>query len=312
MSTTIVRLSLSIFSLSFFYAAFVAPDAKASAVSELVIDGNLNGSVKAGTASDWQFSFYYMSTGERITDFEPLHTKYMHMFVVSQDLEEFSHLHPVYDPIAHTFNLRINSQPIDGDNFNQLRVIQRTGEYHVITEAKIKDVAENIHGMHFVDGTNGPAMGVLPQVEFECNGAPFTKFMDQTGVIQSVESFYKVEISCKPIMMNDFQSAEFVYKWMMKRNGVYRPISDFTHWLHMTGHAVAISLAGDSVGSKVFKHMHNMSPHGSSAPLVFNIDREHGSLVDGAYKVWAQFKRDNRVLTLPVVVSFKNIQESKE
>ena len=184
--------------------------------------------------------------------------------------------------------------------------MQRAGEYHVITEVKIKDSPQNTHGMHFVDGTDGASMGALPDVEFDCNGVPFTKYMDQSGNVQSAESFYKIEISCKPIMLGDFPSAEFIYKWMMKRNGVYSPVSDFTHWLHMTGHAVAISLAGDSVGSKVFKHMHNMSPHGSSAPLVFNIDRKHGSLVDGSYKVWAQFKRDNRVLTLPVVVSFKN------
>jgi hypothetical protein len=275
-------------------------------VGELAINGDPSGTVKAGAPSDWQFSFYYMSTGERITDYEHLHTKYMHLFVVSQDLKEFSHLHPVYDPGSHTFNLRVNSQPIDSDNFNQRRVIQRAGEYHVITEVKIKDAPQITHGMHFVDSVEGVAMGQLPDVEFDCNGAPFTKYMDQSGVEQSQESFYKIEISCKPVVSNDFQSAEFVYKWKMKRNGVYSPVSDFTHWLHMTGHAVAISLAGDSVGSKVFKHMHNMSPHGSSDPFVFNIDREHGSLVNGSYKVWAQFKRDNRVLTLPIVVSFKN------
>ncbi len=285
---------------------FASLDAKASAVGDLTIDGSPNGTVKAGLPADWQFSFYYMSTGERITNFELLHTKYMHMFVVSQDLKEFSHLHPAYDPTTHTFNLRINSPAIDSDNFSQPRVVLRAGEYHVITEVQIKDVPETTHGMHFVDGTDGTQMDALPDTEFDCDGIPNTKHMDRNGVEQPAASFYKIEISCKPVMLGDFPSAEFKYKWLMLKNNIYTPVSDFSHWLHMTGHAVAVSLAGDSVGSKVFKHMHNMSPHGSSEPLIFNLERTHGSLIDGNYKVWAQFKRDGRVLTLPIVVSFKN------
>lgn len=280
--------------------------AQASAVAELYIDGATDGIVKAGQPSDWTFSFYYMSTGEPVTDYEPFHTKYMHMFVISQDLAEFSHLHPEYDAANHNFKLKINSLPIDDDNFSQPNVIKRSGEYHVITEVKIKDTPEETHGMHFVDSEGGPAMGSNPAVEFTCDGAPHLRHMDRQGVQQSAASYYQIEVSCQPAVLAGFKTVEFKYSWRYLKNGTtYSPVTDFTHWLHMTGHALAVSLKGDSVGSKTFKHMHNMSPHGSSAPMIFNVDQAHGGLDDGSYKVWAQFKRDNRVLTLPIVVEFK-------
>lgn len=278
----------------------------ASAYAEMFIDNEAGRSVLAGKPSEWEFRFSYMSTGEIITDYEPLHTKYMHLFVVSQDLKEFSHLHPVYDPENHNFKLTINSTPIDGDNFSQRNVITRAGEYHIISEVQVKDSLHPIHGMHFVDGVDGPAMGPLPDVELQCDGKELTKHMDERGEVQAGDSFYRIEVSCRPVVIDGFLSAEFKYDWKMLKGGRYIRVTDFSHWLHMTGHAMAVSLAGDSVGSKVFKHMHNMAPHGSTEPLVFNLDREHGSLRDGAYKVWAQFKRAGKVLTLPVVVDFKN------
>jgi hypothetical protein len=82
--------------LAFLFVAFSGA-AKASLVAEFYVDGTMNGPMEPGKASKWEMSFYYMSTGERAKMFMRMHEKYMHMVVVSKDLEHFAHVHPTFD-----------------------------------------------------------------------------------------------------------------------------------------------------------------------------------------------------------------------
>jgi heavy metal-binding protein len=50
--------------------------------------------VRAGEKAQWRFKVFHPSTGQQIAKFEPVHERQYHLFVVSQDMEHFQHIHP--------------------------------------------------------------------------------------------------------------------------------------------------------------------------------------------------------------------------
>jgi len=54
--------------------------------------------VRPGERVRLLFTFLRPGTGEVVTDFEVVHTKEFHLFIVSQDMEFFEHIHPTLRP----------------------------------------------------------------------------------------------------------------------------------------------------------------------------------------------------------------------
>jgi hypothetical protein len=54
--------------------------------------------VKPGQKTTLRFSIFHPGTGEAIRKFEVVHERQYHLFVISQDMEYFEHLHPVQRP----------------------------------------------------------------------------------------------------------------------------------------------------------------------------------------------------------------------
>ncbi len=54
--------------------------------------------VKPGQPFTMQFKMFHPGTGQQITKFEVVHEKEFHLFVISQDMESFQHIHPVEQP----------------------------------------------------------------------------------------------------------------------------------------------------------------------------------------------------------------------
>ena len=50
--------------------------------------------VKAGQPSQWRFKVFHPDTHRQVTRFERVHEKEYHLFVISQDMEHFQHIHP--------------------------------------------------------------------------------------------------------------------------------------------------------------------------------------------------------------------------
>jgi hypothetical protein len=50
--------------------------------------------VKPGAKATWRFRVFHPGTGAPITRFEPVHERQFHLFVISQDMEHFQHIHP--------------------------------------------------------------------------------------------------------------------------------------------------------------------------------------------------------------------------
>jgi hypothetical protein len=54
--------------------------------------------VKAGEKITLYFKFLHPGSGDVITGFTPVHEKLLHLFVISQNMEYFQHIHPVMAP----------------------------------------------------------------------------------------------------------------------------------------------------------------------------------------------------------------------
>ena len=50
--------------------------------------------VRAGENAQWRFKVFHPSTGQQVAKFEPVHERQYHLFVISQDMEHFQHIHP--------------------------------------------------------------------------------------------------------------------------------------------------------------------------------------------------------------------------
>ena len=54
--------------------------------------------VQRGKPARWQFRVSHPGTGERILKFETVHERQFHLFVISQDMTHFQHIHPELQP----------------------------------------------------------------------------------------------------------------------------------------------------------------------------------------------------------------------
>jgi len=54
--------------------------------------------VQPGKPARWQFHISHPGTGERILKFETVHERQFHLFVISQDMTHFQHIHPELQP----------------------------------------------------------------------------------------------------------------------------------------------------------------------------------------------------------------------
>ena len=54
--------------------------------------------VKPGQKTTMRFKMFHPGTGEQVKKFEVVHEKQFHLFVISQDMEYFQHIHPEEQP----------------------------------------------------------------------------------------------------------------------------------------------------------------------------------------------------------------------
>jgi len=50
--------------------------------------------VRPGEKARWRFTIFHPGTGQQVMKFETVHERQYHLFVISQDMEQFQHIHP--------------------------------------------------------------------------------------------------------------------------------------------------------------------------------------------------------------------------
>jgi len=197
-----------------------------------------------------------------VTDFDVLHERLMHVFVVSQDLSDFAHEHP---------------EPAGPGLFRLTHRFARPGRYRLFA-----DVAPRDAGAQVLDATLvvGPAAGTgaaAPVPAPARTPAPKTRVawtLPEGGMIAG-----------RTLVVNANLTDE---------KG--RPVRDLEPWLGAIGHLLLVTRDGET-----FAHSHpdDREPgvgKDGRIPFLVRLPRA------GPYKGWLQFQRRGKVETLEVTL----------
>jgi hypothetical protein len=169
-------------------------------------------------------------SNQPIQNFETVHEKKMHLFIVSKDLAYFSHLHPEYK---------------GNGEFNFTTRFPAGGEYMLISEFTPKgggDTSVESHRLH-IAGKPARAIPLVPDKEL-------TKVVDGKKVTLS---FDKMRAGMTLHMT-----------FTIRDEKTNQPIKNLQPYLGALGHTVAMS-----ADTEKFLHIHPMTTTGSGPKVVF-------------------------------------------
>ena len=256
------------------------------------------GAIQAGTPVTLAFTVKDKQ-GVVVKDLQVVHEKPMHLLIVSKDLAEFYHVHP--------------EQSADG-SYRVQHVFPNGGEYKLYADFTPKDAVQVVEQVDVkVAGQERAAVPLLPDAKLE-------KTVDGLRVVMKPDG----EIKAANELMLNFAAFDAA-------NG--KPATDLQNYLGELAHFVIIS-----EDMKDFVHAHPMAKgeHNESGKTGdmkmddHNADGHKHSTMEGAvtkpsasevaahtafpraglYKVWAQFQRGGKVITVPFVVNSGGTQKS--
>lgn len=261
-------------------AAFQKSPAKYAALCEEIAFGkpktyrlNLShaSQVQAGKPTVLSFAVREQGSGAVVKNFQVVHEKLMHLIVVRDDLSNFSHQHPQISP--------------DG-RFTLKTTFPSGGRYLLFGDFTPAD------GLNQVLGTELSVSGPRPGATRLIADTKLTKTVN--GITVSVRPSALLEVG-KPVLLT----------YSLSQHG--KPLTDMQPYLGAMGHLMAINQNGRNI-----LHTHTVSSGGNVAPAMatasgprftYEVKLAKGGLT----KIWAQFQRNGRVLTVPFVF---NVQEN--
>ena len=246
-----------------------APAADTSAVKvEIKTDPDF---IEAG--KDVELAFTIKDGKDQIIkDLKITHEQPLHLIAISQDLTEFFHLHP---------------KPVSDGTYRVRHTFPSGGRYTLFLDMTLPDGKQNVQIIGLA------AVG---------KERPKTDLKADAKLIQSVDGL-KVEM-VPDAELAAGKSATLNFK--VADAATNKPVMDLEKYLGEDAHFVIVSQ-----DLKEFVHAHPMS---GDDP---NSGHEHGARSNsaisahvtfpkgGLYKIWAQFQRAGKVITVPFVVSVK-------
>lgn len=243
-------------------------------------------------------------TNEVIKDYKVMHGKIMHMVLIKNDLSQFSHFHPYFDPVTGRFQITMNIPHSDPDNFDNF--ITEPGMYMLMADVEIKGKGMRMaHKMLMVKGDQAKKPLVLDPHK---DNIITKEFQTEHGPIRA--HFGHTKTFGRSNVLVDIQV--FLEKW---DQGKWTPLEDLDDWLSMGAHAIWAS-------EKLMRHpmpiahMHAKIPRpepDSKYPEVKPYKKENpdwdstlyfsfhdqNKMLSGPQKIWVQIKYQGKVYTLP-------------
>ncbi|MCY7346161.1 MAG: cupredoxin domain-containing protein [Pyrinomonadaceae bacterium] len=262
------------------------------------------GTIQAGTPSTLSFTVKDKQ-GEVIKDLQIVHEKPMHLLVVSSDLAEFYHIHP---------------EPQADGSYAVAHVFPNGGDYKFYADFTPKDAVQVVERIDVkVAGAERAKVALAADSKFE-------KTVDGLKIVMKPSA----ETKAGQELMLDFQAFD------AKTN---KPATDLQNYLGELAHFVLISedlkdfvhahpmAKGEHKESGKMNDAMKMDDHNSDGhehskaegetnkPSASEVSAHTAFPRSGLYKIWAQFQRGGKVITVPFVVNVKeadkNMSENK-
>lgn len=232
--------------------------------------------------------------GKRIRYLQFVHEKPLHLIVVSDDLSEFYHIHPEWQP---------------DDSYAASHTFPFGGKY-----------------LLFADYTPPGSRQIIERFELNVAGKLRSpeKLREDKNLTKSVDGL-QVQISIeKPLRVGE----EIEIKFILKDEKTGQPVTDLQFYLAALAHLIVIGS-----DSQDFIHLHPLEPDelqsfsDNSTTHVHDAAELERKLIgpspseivartafprSGLYKLWAQFQRNNQVITVPFVLSVAENDAEKQ
>jgi hypothetical protein len=231
---------------------------------------------KPGEKVRLRFTVYNPRTGQQVKQFAIMHDKLFHLFVVSQDMTEFQHIHPDLET--------------DG-SFTIDTVLPRAGRYKIYSDLyPVEGIPQVLQGNIATGGYAGDAGDLFSSQAKLAPDTTLTKVAD--GV--------KVELRLEPAELIAGKPATLKYHLTDAASG--EPIKDLVPYLGALGHTLILS---EDQSDYVHSHPEELiseSSDRSKAPA--GPDITFGALLPrpGVYRLWTQFLRGERLTTVSFTV----------
>jgi hypothetical protein len=238
--------------------------------------------VKPGQTAKLLFRVFHPGTGEAIKRFEVLHERRYHLFVISQDMESFQHLHP--------------EQQEDG-TWSMDVLLPKAGYYKILSD--------------FMPGGGAPQFIARPLVtagyagDLANDSARLVPDSVSTKTVDDVTA----TLSYDPPTFNAGQYGHLNFHLTDSASG--RPISDLQTYLGAFGHTLIMSEdMVDYVHSHPLDILANADSDGGPPQFAIPPDADLEKLrggpdvtfeglmpKPGRYRAWTQFRRNDKIHT---------------
>jgi hypothetical protein len=223
-----------------------------------------------------EFTIFHPKTGEQVREFGVLHEKLFHLFIVSQDMAEFQHIHPVFEK--------------DG-RFTIDTVLPRAGHYKVYADLYPLEGSPQVLERGLITaGYSGDLFASEPRL---------TPDVELGKVVHGM----RIELALDPPHPIAGRGAALRYHLSDAATGA--PIRDLVPYLGAWGHTLILS---EDQRDYVHSHPVEIVPESreGEAPARGGPDVTFEAFLPrpGVYRIWSQFLRAGRAESEIATVSF--------
>jgi len=230
--------------------------------------------IKPGEMVKLNFTIFHPKSQEQAKQFNIVHEKIFHLFIVSQDLGQFQHIHPIQQP--------------DG-SFVVETVLPKPGAYKAYCDffpvgGTPQVIRKSLTTAGFSDKSISSQANLMPDQE----------------LTRSVDGI-RFELTTKPF---DLVSGKLTYlKYHLVYETTGQPVTDLQPYLGAWGHTFILS---EDLTDSLHAHPESTIPEGiDRSRLISGSDITFETFFrrPGRYRIWSQFQHENKVSTVSFTVN---------
>jgi len=220
-----------------------------------------------------RFSFYEPDTGKQVRQFSPTHTKLFHLFIISQDMRYFDHIHPVMEP--------------DG-SFTIDAVLPAPGNYKLYSD------------VYPTDGTPQVLQTGIVTAGHHSDLFASQPHLVPSKVMSTVVDGMKADVTLDPPEIIAGRSITLKFHLTDAKTGA--PVRDLSPYLGAWGHTLILS--EDQV-DYVHSHPSEIVPEEANQQNMHagpDVTFEAFLPRPGIYRIWTQFQRGENLITVSFTI----------
>ena len=234
--------------------------------------------VKPGEKFRLSFSISHPKTGELVKEFNIVHDMPFHLFVVSQDLTYFAHIHP--------------HQQTDG-SFIIETMVPKAGSYIIYCDIfPVGGMPQVAHLNLITAGFDADLFSAQAQLEPD---KILTKTLDEM----------RVELTLNPAEPVAGRPASLKYHLTDENTG--EPVRDLQPYLAAWGHTLILS---EDASDYIHSHPTETIPDGVDRTKIYggpDVSFDAFFPRPGHYRVWSQFQRQGKLITVVFTINVRRL-----